>query len=126
MSELLKSKHVLITGGSRSGKSGFAENPLFDIWHEWSLGVNITQVHSPALEAMLYHEAACLIRMAGQLEFQDSLALLREQAARLRASIESAWQPRTGLYHYRERGTGSARRRAIRRLWCAHNNARRT
>jgi hypothetical protein len=49
-------KHILQTG--------FEDNPLFDAWHEWSLGVDITQIHSPALEAMLYHEAACLIKMA--------------------------------------------------------------
>jgi hypothetical protein len=48
-------KHILQTG--------FEDNPLFDAWHEWSMGVNITQVHSPALEAMLYHEAACLIKI---------------------------------------------------------------
>jgi hypothetical protein len=88
-------------------QSGFEENPLFDAWHEWSLGVNISQVHSPALEALLYNEAACLIKMAEQLEIHDSLVLLHEQAATLRKSIESTWQPRTGLYHYRERGTGS-------------------
>jgi hypothetical protein len=91
-------KHVLQTG--------FEENPLFDAWHEWSLGVNISQVHSPALEAMLYNEAACLIKMAELLEEHDSLTLLHAQAAKLRASVESTWQARTGLYHYRERGTG--------------------
>jgi hypothetical protein len=69
--------------------------------------VNISQVHSPALEALLYNEAACLIKMAEQLEHHDSLSLLHEQAATLRKSIESTWQARTGLYHYRERGTGS-------------------
>ena len=53
-------KHILQTG--------FEDNPLFDAWHDWSLGVDITQVHSPALEAMLYQEAACLIKMAEQLE----------------------------------------------------------
>jgi hypothetical protein len=91
-------KHILQTG--------FDDNPLFDAWHAWSLGVNISQVHSPALEAMLYHEAACLIRMSEQLERHDALALLHEQAARLRKSIESTWQARTGLYHYRDRETG--------------------
>jgi len=91
-------RHVLQTG--------FEDNPLFDQWHEWSLGVNIAHVHSPALEAMLYNEAACLIKMAEGLEENDSLTLLHAQAAKLRASIESAWQARTGLYHYRERGTG--------------------
>lgn len=93
-------KHIL--------QSGFEDNPLFDAWHEWSLGVDITQVHSPALEAMLYREAECLIRMAERLERNDTLALLREQAAKLRGSIESAWGARTGLYHYRDRETGSS------------------
>lgn len=88
-------------------QSGFEDNPLFDAWHEWSLGVDITQVHSPALEAMLYREAECLIRMAERLERTDALALLREQASKLRRSIESAWGARTGLYHYRDRETGS-------------------
>jgi len=91
-------KHILQTG--------FDDNPLFDAWHEWSLGVNITQVHSPALEAMLYHEAACLIKMAELLDRHDSLTLLHAQAAKLRQSIDSTWQPRTGLYHYRDRATG--------------------
>jgi mannosylglycerate hydrolase MGH1-like protein len=91
-------KHILQTG--------FEDNPLFDAWHEWSLGVDITQVHSPALEAMLYHEAACLIKMAERLDRHDVLTLLHEQAAKLRKSVESTWQPRTGLYHYRDRATG--------------------
>jgi hypothetical protein len=91
-------KHILQTG--------FEDNPLFDAWHEWSLGVNIAQVHSPALEAMLYREAACLIKMAEHLARHDALTLLHEQAAKLRQSIESTWQPRTGLYHYRDRTTG--------------------
>jgi len=87
-------------------QTGFEDNPLFDAWHDWSLGVDITQVHSPSLEAMLYQEAACLIKMAEQLEQHDSLTLLHGQAAKLRKSIESTWQPRTGLYHYRDRATG--------------------
>ncbi len=93
-------KHILQTG--------FEDNPLFDAWHGWSLGADITQVHSPALEAMLYREAACLIKMAERLEQHNALALLHEQAAKLRRSIESTWQARTGLYHYRDRETGSS------------------
>ena len=89
-------------------QSEFEDNPLFDAWHEWSLGVNITQVHSPSLEAMLYHEAACLIKMAEQLGRNDSLILLNEQATKLRDSIESTWQAHTGLYHYRDREAGSS------------------
>jgi hypothetical protein len=91
-------KHILQTG--------FDDNPLFDAWHDWSLGVDITKVHSPSLEAMLYHEAATLIKMAELLERHDTLTLLHAQAATLRQSIESMWQPRTGLYHYRDHETG--------------------
>jgi hypothetical protein len=55
---------------------------------------------------MLYHEAACLIKMAEEFEQHDVLITLHERAAALRKSIESTWQPRTGLYHYRDRETG--------------------
>jgi hypothetical protein len=100
-------------------QTGFEDNPLFDAWHEWSLGVDITQIHSPALEAMLYHEAACLIKMAEQLDQYDMLPLLHEQAAKLRSSIESTWQSRTGLcgascatWRRKRRSSGSSRRRS--------------
>jgi hypothetical protein len=93
-------KHIIQTG--------FDDNPLFDAWHDWSLGVDITKVHSPALEAMLYQEAATLIKMAELLKRNDALTLLHAQAATLRQSIESMWQPRTGLYHYRDRETGTS------------------
>jgi hypothetical protein len=93
-------KHVLQTG--------FEEHPLFDAWNAWSLGVDITQVHSPALEAMLHREADCLMRMAEALGRNDAQVLLREQAAKLRASVEASWHARSGLYHYRDRETGSS------------------
>lgn len=93
-------KHILQTG--------FEENPLFDSWHPWSLGGDISQVHSPELEALLYNEAECLMRIAEALGKRDMLTLFREQAAKLRASIEAAWQERASLYHYRERETGSS------------------
>ncbi|GAB4457351.1 MAG: hypothetical protein Kow0070_09280 [Anaerolineales bacterium] len=93
-------KHILQTC--------FEDNPLFDSWHPWSLGVDVTQIHSPALEAMLYREAECLLRMAELLDKNDVPPLLSEQAAKLRASIESAWGARSGLYHYRDRETGAS------------------
>jgi len=93
-------KHILQTG--------FEDNPLFDTWHAWSMGGDIAQVHSPALEAMLFNEASCLISMAELLEQNDVLPLLNEHASLLRSSIESTWQARTGLYHYRDRETESS------------------
>ena len=55
---------------------------------------------------MLYHGAATLIKMAELLKQHDALPLLQAQAATLRQSIESMWQPRAGLYHYRDHETG--------------------
>ncbi|HEX2696806.1 MAG TPA: hypothetical protein VHM28_03810 [Anaerolineales bacterium] len=84
---------------------GFDDHPLFDVWHPWSQGADITAFHHPALEAMLYREAACLIQMAEKLEHPDKLGPLHEQAARLRASVESSWDARIALYSYQDRIT---------------------
>jgi hypothetical protein len=84
-------------------QTGFDENPLFDVWHPWSQGADITCVHSPALEAMLYHEAQCLLQMAERLGKADEMALVRAQAEKLKASLDAAWVARAALYHYRDR-----------------------
>ncbi len=86
-------------------QTGFDDNPLFDVWHPWSQGVNIAVVHDPALEAMLYREAASLILMAEKLERTGELTLLHTQAAALRSSVEASWNARAALYSYRDRLT---------------------
>ncbi len=86
-------------------QTGFEDNPLFDVWHPWSQGVDISSVHDPALEAMLYREAAALIQMAEKLEQVDDLTLFHAQAAALKASLEASWNPRAALYSYRDRET---------------------
>jgi hypothetical protein len=86
-------------------QTGFEDNPLFDVWHPWSLGVNISTVHSPALCAMLYREARCLIRMAKALGSVDDLSLLELQAGALHTMVESSWNASTALYSYTDRDT---------------------
>ena len=86
-------------------QTGFDDNPLFDVWHPWSQGVNITTVHSPALSAMLYREAMSFIQMAKKLDQADDLVLLEAQAETLRASVESSWSAQTALYSYIDRDT---------------------
>jgi hypothetical protein len=86
-------------------QTGFEENPLFDVWHPWSQGLDISLVHSPALHAMLYREAASLIRMAEILSKNEDLALLHAQADRLRSNVHESWNARTGLYCYRDHAT---------------------
>jgi len=86
-------------------QTGFDDNPLFDVWHPWSQGINIAVIHDPALEAMLYHEAESLILMAVKLERASELTLLHKQAAALRSSVEASWDARGALYSYRDRVT---------------------
>lgn len=86
-------------------QTGFDDNPLFDVWHPWSQGINIAVIHDPALEAMLYHEAESLILMAERLERASELTLLHSQAAALRSSVEASWNARSALYSYRDRVT---------------------
>lgn len=86
-------------------QTGFDDHPIFDVWHPWSQGVDITALNNPALEAMLYREAASLIRMAEKLGQTSHLGPLHAQAAALRSSVEASWDARAALYSYQDRLT---------------------
>ncbi len=88
-------------------QTGFDDNPIFDVWHPGSQGLNISLVHSPALEAMLYREAQTLAKIAKKLGKPDEETdLIQAQAEKLKTSIEVGWNPRTSFYSYRDRETG--------------------
>ncbi|MBE0683623.1 MAG: hypothetical protein IH589_17080 [Anaerolineales bacterium] len=88
-------------------QTGFEDNPLFDVWNPWSQGLEISLVHSPALEAMLYREAQLLAKIAKRLgKPEEETALVTTQAETLKASIEASWNQRTSFYSYRDRETG--------------------
>lgn len=88
-------------------QTGFEDNPLFDVWHPWSQGLDISWVHSPALEAMLFREADALEKIAKHLNKPDEeTALIRTQAETLRAALEAGWNARNSFYAYRDRETG--------------------
>ena len=86
-------------------QTGFEDHPLFDVWHPWSQGVDISALFNPELEALLYREAASLILMAEKLDQRNELGLLHTQAAALRSSVEASWNTQTVLYCYRDRLT---------------------
>jgi hypothetical protein len=87
-------------------QTGFEDNPIFDVWHPWSQGLDISLVHSPALEAMLYRESQRLIQISKQLGKPDEeTALIRAQAETLKASLNASWNARAGFYSYRDRET---------------------
>jgi hypothetical protein len=87
-------------------QSGFEDNPLFDVWHPWSQGVDISFVHTPELAALLCREADCLARMAGLLGKAEEVEALKTRAESLRSRLEQSWNASAGLYAYRDRETG--------------------
>ncbi|MGE5251835.1 MAG: MGH1-like glycoside hydrolase domain-containing protein [Bacteroidota bacterium] len=86
-------------------QTGFEDNPLFDVWHPWSQGVDITTVHTPALASMLYREAVCLMRIAKASGMIHRDPVLKAQAETLRAAVEESWKPENALYSYLDRDT---------------------
>jgi len=86
-------------------QTGFEDNPLFDVWHPWSQGADISVIHDPALEAMLYNEAQRLIQIAKRLNKGDEIALLESEVDKLKSSVEASWDASAALYSYRDRIT---------------------
>jgi hypothetical protein len=89
-------------------QTGYEENPMFDTWSPWSQGADITCMHNPALMAMLYREAQSLIQIANELGREDEVSLVEKQTESLKNALDEAWNPRTALYHYRDRETGES------------------
>ncbi len=87
-------------------QTGFEDNPIFDVWHSWSQGVDVSTVHTPALGSMLYYEADSLMRLMQARGGLEKDTLLEVQARALRASVEAGWNAPGTLYAYRDRDTG--------------------
>ncbi len=88
-------------------QTGFDDNPIFDVWHPWSQGLDISLVHSPSLEAMLFREAQSLAKIANKLgKPEEETGLIQSQAEKIRESIEASWNPNQSFYSYRDRETG--------------------
>ncbi len=87
-------------------QTGFDDNPIFDVWHPWSQGLDISLVHSPSLEAMLYREAKSIEDIARKLGKPDEETLLvTAQAEILKTSLVAGWNPNQSFYSYRDRET---------------------
>ena len=86
-------------------QTGFEDNPLFDGWHTWAQGLDITTVQSPALSAALYREAHLLCKIAELLGRNTDLTLLKKQMETLRSGIEACWDTENAVYHYADRDT---------------------
>ena len=87
-------------------QTGFEDNPLFDVWHPWSQGIDVSTVHTPELASMLYNEANCLARIAEAIGVVRGDVLLNAQAGILKLAVEASWSPSNGLYTYCDRDAG--------------------
>jgi hypothetical protein len=95
-------------------QTGFEDNPLFDVWHPWSQGLDVSFVHSPSLEAMLYREAQMLASIAGQLgKPEEETSLITMQAEKVRGFLEAGWNAENSFYSYRDRRTGQVSRAKV-------------
>ena len=88
-------------------QTGFEDNPLFDVWHPWSQGLDISLVHSPSLEALLYREAKSIVKIAKKLgKHEEETMLVLSQAERIKISLIAGWNANQSFYSYRDRETG--------------------
>ena len=88
-------------------QTGFDDNPVFDVWNSWSQGLDISLVHSPSLEAMLYREARSVMKIAKILgKHEEETMLIQAQAENLKTSLAASWNANQSFYSYRDRETG--------------------
>ena len=74
----------------------------FDVWEAGGCGLDIRSVESPALNAMLYREAACLNRIAEILEDRSSRKIFKQQMETLLHRVQALWNEEQGIFCYRD------------------------
>ncbi|MEW6651333.1 MAG: trehalase family glycosidase, partial [Chloroflexota bacterium] len=89
-------------------QSGLEESPLFNPWHPAAQGVEPKTIETPALAAMLYNEAGCLLKIASLIGETANLDWLEQQRSRLRANVEAAWDESDTTYTHRDALTHAA------------------
>jgi hypothetical protein len=77
----------------------------FDIWEPTGRGLDIRQVESPGLAALLHRETLALAEIARRIRNETEYQTLMEKAERLKALIQETWNPYRGLFEYRDAQT---------------------
>ena len=86
-------------------QSNFEDSLIFNAWHPWAQGAEISTALSPSLLAALYREAKVLLRMAERLRRRGEISMLKIQSDALLNGTQSCWDARRALYRYRDRDT---------------------
>jgi len=94
-------------------QTGFEDHPLFNRWHPWGRGVDISTVHSPSLFSALYREAKSLIKIGEIIGKKNDLAILKKQTEILLNGIQACWKPRQAAYRHLDRDSNLAQRGKI-------------
>lgn len=88
----------------------FEDHPLFNTWHSWARGVDISAVHSPSLFAALHQEAESLGKISGLIGKNNDQLVIAEQAKRLAEGAKACWDARRANYRYLDRDSNLALR----------------
>lgn len=88
-------------------QAGLDDHPLYSLWHDWSLGVDIKTSENPALCAFLYRENRILIKIAKKLGLLEYLPQLEESNDMLRSRIVAFWDAKKSFFIDWDRDTHS-------------------
>lgn len=94
-------------------QSGLEFSPLFDVTFPASQGVEPTLVETPALPAMLFAEAASLLKMAAVLGEENDKEWLEARQKHLADLIEGLWNEEEGIYTHRDAHTHAVSRAEV-------------
>ncbi len=81
---------------------GLEESPIVNQSHPHAQGIEITQIESPALAAMLLRECKALIKIATYIEANEDITWLEEKATHLQDILNTVWDAKTCTYHYQD------------------------
>jgi hypothetical protein len=79
-------------------QTGIEDHPIYSYWHEWSLGINISTVESPALCAFLYQECQALIKIARVINQEDSTGELQSLSLKFKSAVQDAWDKESQVF----------------------------
>ncbi|GAP12050.1 hypothetical protein BECAL_03250 [Bellilinea caldifistulae] len=91
-------------------QSGLEFSPLFDVTFSPSQGIEPTFIETPALAAMLFNEAGCLLKIAAALGEESDQEWLKARQKHLRDLVEGLWNEEEGIYTPRDAYTHTVSR----------------
>ncbi len=94
-------------------QSGLEVSPLFDVTSPASQGVEPSFVETPALAAMLFNEAASLLKIASELGEEDDKEWLQAKQKHLGDLVEGLWNEEEGIYTPRDAYTHAVHRAEV-------------